>query len=229
MNIFSKLFSALKGGANEMGEAVVDVNAIRIFEQEIRDAKSDLAKAKESEISLVAQRKQAEAKVKQLNKQVEEYEAHATAALQKGDEALALETAGHIASLVENKASVELNAESLKVNCTKIRTQISKTEDQLQEMESQLSQIKATDSVHKAQESIHNNINAGNSSVSSAKESLERIKQKQANFEAKQEAAEELAVESSLDKKLAEAGIGKKTPDARDILAKLKQKQVKDA
>ncbi|MGQ8364414.1 PspA/IM30 family protein [Glaciecola sp. 1036] len=225
MNIFSKLFSALKGGANEMGEAVVDANAIRIFEQEIREAKADLAKAKESEISLVASKKQNEAKITQLEKQIEEYESHASAALEKGDEALALETAGHIAKLESDKATTMESVSQFSSHCDKIRAQIVKTENQIKEMESQLSQVKATDSVHKAQQSIHSNLNSGSSSVASAKESLERIKEKQADFEAKQAAAEELETASSLDQKLKEAGIKTSGKSAEDVLAAIKAKK----
>lgn len=42
MNVWSKLLTALRGGANEMGEAVVDSQALRILDQEIRDADLEL-------------------------------------------------------------------------------------------------------------------------------------------------------------------------------------------
>ena len=35
MSILKKLFTAVRGGAREAGEAIVDANGIRIFEQEI--------------------------------------------------------------------------------------------------------------------------------------------------------------------------------------------------
>lgn len=42
MNVWSKLLTALRGGANEMGEAMVDSQALRILDQEIRDADLEL-------------------------------------------------------------------------------------------------------------------------------------------------------------------------------------------
>ncbi|MFC6441434.1 PspA/IM30 family protein [Bowmanella sp. JS7-9] len=222
MNIFSKIFSALKGGANEMGEAIVDANAIRIFEQELRDARADLAKAKESEVSLVASRKQSEAKLAHITQQISEYENHARKALEQGNENLALETAGRVASLQNEHTRLQADIGGLQASCEKIRQQVSKTEREIQEMENHLAQVKATDSVQKAQESIHSNILAGSSSVTSAKESLERIKAKQAAFDARQAAAEELATQDDLDKQLADAGIKKNGVSAQDVLAKLR-------
>ena len=48
MAIFKKLVTALRGGINEAGEAIVDTQALRILDQEIRDADSELKQAKES-------------------------------------------------------------------------------------------------------------------------------------------------------------------------------------
>ena len=45
-SIWSKLFTALRGGANEVGEAIVDQQALRILDQEIRDADSALSNAR---------------------------------------------------------------------------------------------------------------------------------------------------------------------------------------
>lgn len=47
-SIWSKLFTALRGGANEVGESIVDQQALRILDQEIRDADSALAKDRKS-------------------------------------------------------------------------------------------------------------------------------------------------------------------------------------
>ena len=44
--------TAIRGGVSEVGEAVVDANAVRILEQEIREAGEALAKAKTSLTSM---------------------------------------------------------------------------------------------------------------------------------------------------------------------------------
>ena len=49
MAIFKKLVTALRGGINEAGETIVDTQALRILDQEIRDADNELKQAKRSE------------------------------------------------------------------------------------------------------------------------------------------------------------------------------------
>ena len=53
-SIWSKLFTALRGGASEVGESIVDQQALRILDQEIRDADSALANAKRELVSIMA-------------------------------------------------------------------------------------------------------------------------------------------------------------------------------
>ena len=48
MSILKKLFTAVRGGAREAGQAIVDANGIRIFEQEIADAQNALQRAKKA-------------------------------------------------------------------------------------------------------------------------------------------------------------------------------------
>ena len=42
MSIFKKIITAVRGGATEAGEAIVDANSTRIFEQEIRDSEKHI-------------------------------------------------------------------------------------------------------------------------------------------------------------------------------------------
>ncbi|AEF53179.1 PspA/IM30 family protein [Marinomonas posidonica] len=224
MTIFRKLFTALKGGANEIGEAVVDANAIRILEQELRDSRESVTKAKESEISLLARQKQAVAKSAALTEQIEDYERNVVMALKKENENLALEIADRIAILQSERDQQKSQAQSFGKSALKIRTQIQTAEAQINDLTTQLEQVKATDSVQKAQETIHANILAGKSSVSSAKESLERIKNKQEYFEARIEAAQEMETQFDLDKKLEEAGISSPQTSAVSILEEIKSR-----
>ena len=39
MSILKKIFTAIRAGAREVGEGIVDSNSVRIFEQEIKDGK----------------------------------------------------------------------------------------------------------------------------------------------------------------------------------------------
>ena len=48
MNVWNKLVTALRGAAHEAGETVTDSQALRILDQEIRDADNDLNRSKEA-------------------------------------------------------------------------------------------------------------------------------------------------------------------------------------
>ena len=66
MSVWKKLVTAIKGGANEAAEAVADSQALRILDQEIREAKEELRKSDNSLTQIMAKRKLAEQKVNSL-------------------------------------------------------------------------------------------------------------------------------------------------------------------
>ena len=99
MSIFNKLITLFRGGAHEAGAAVVDANALRILDQEIRDADGALGRARDDLATLVARRRMVEKEVQGLKDQSARYESSARAALTKGDEALAREVAQRISEL----------------------------------------------------------------------------------------------------------------------------------
>jgi len=66
MAILNKLITALRGGINDVGESIVDSQALRILDQEIRDADAELKQAKESLANIMAQQKLADKQVLNL-------------------------------------------------------------------------------------------------------------------------------------------------------------------
>lgn len=205
-----KIWTALRGAVNEGTEAIVDSQSIRILDQELRDAKTELKACDENLTRIMAKRKLAENKVNSLQADIDNYSSHAIAASEKGDENLAIECAERVAEL-ESQLEVEqglldgfLNSErSLKSNIAKAKANVRR-------MEQQIDQIKATESVQKAQVAVSTRHMGANSKVKTALDSLERIKNKQQQRAAELEAAEELAADesgSSLDTKLKAAGI----------------------
>ena len=53
--VLKKILTAMRGGVNELGEAVVDGQGNRILEQELRDAEHELKQAKQELASLMAE------------------------------------------------------------------------------------------------------------------------------------------------------------------------------
>ena len=113
MSILKKIFTAVRGGAREVGEAIVDANAIRILEQEITDARNSLGKARENLTEVMAKEMQTKREISTLSQKITEHEDYASQAMEKGDEALAIEIAQKIVELEGEKSSKEAILESL--------------------------------------------------------------------------------------------------------------------
>lgn len=228
MSIWGKVITAVRGGVNEAGEAIVDNQALRILDQEIRDADSELSKSKEALTGIIAKRKLADKKVGSLKGSLEEYEGYAIQALDKGDEALASEIAEKIAGIETELSAEESMAGSFSASETQLRRAVAQTEANLKRLKQQVDTVRATEKVQKAQAAVAARHSGAGSSMRSAVDSLERLKTKQAERAAQFEAASELAEsteEQSLDDKLKSAGIVGGGASGGDVLARLKAKR----
>ncbi|MDG1733258.1 MAG: PspA/IM30 family protein [Thalassotalea sp.] len=228
MSIFKKIMTAIRGGATEMGEGIVDANSTRIFEQEIRDAEHHLTKAKRDLTSVMAQQMSANRDVDRLKRDIAEHEGYVTQALAKNNEALALQVAEKIANLESELATQQQALDSFSANADRLKELVKKGERQVAEFKRQLSMVKTTDSVQKATSAITDNFSSSSSKLLSAKDSLERIKAKQQKFDDQLKAAEVLESENSdnsLDAQLKAAGIGQQDNSANSVLERIKAKQ----
>lgn len=228
MNVWSKLLTALRGGANEMGEAMVDSQALRILDQEIRDAGGELRKSKEALAGIMAKQKLAAERADKAAQKVSEYEQYALKALEGGNEELAKEVAAKIANLEVEQSSEQEQADNYAVSVAKLRKSVSQAEANIKRLKQQVDTVKATESVQKAQMAVAQRYGGSQAKLHTAVESLERIKQQQAERAAKMEAVAELAeasnVDESLEAKLRSAGIVADKSSAESVLARLKDK-----
>ena len=207
---FKKIWTAIKGGANEAAEAVADSQAIRILDQELREAKEELKQCDQNLTSIMAKRKLAQGKVEAFTTDIAKYTNHAIAANEKGDESLAIECAERVAELEAQVAAEQGLLDGFKQSEVALKANIAKAKTNVRRMEQQIDQIKATEAVQKAQVAVSTRHIGANSKVKTALDSLDRIKQKQTERAAQLEAAEELSKEeagSCLDEKLKAAGI----------------------
>ncbi|MCJ8268723.1 MAG: PspA/IM30 family protein [Psychrosphaera sp.] len=228
MSILSKIFTALKGGAREAGEAIVDANGIRIFEQEIADAQNALTNAKKNLTEVMAKEMQTKRKVTALNDSISEHETFAGQALEKGDEAMAMEIAEKIAEFENDKVELDEVLATYSSSVTALKSQVKEAEKTIKENQRQLSMVKTTESVQKATMAVNSTLASNNSSMGSAKASLERIKQRQADRNDQLAAAKTLDNEENgtdLKDRMAAAGIGDTKSKGSDILARLKAKK----
>lgn len=229
MNVWSKMLTALRGGANEVGEALVDGQALRILDQEIRDADEELRQAKEALAGIMAKEKLAAERVTRGAAKIAEYEQYALKALASGNEQLAHEVAEKIAALELDQANEQQQAADYGASVAELRKAVTQAEGNIRRLKQQVDMVKATESVQKAQLAVSQRHSGSQAKLHTAVASLERIKQKQAERGAKMEAAAELAATSSpddaLDAKLRAAGIVAANASADNVLARLKEKQ----
>lgn len=228
MSIFSKLMTALRGGAREVGEAVVDAQGTRIFEQEIIDAKAKLDAARLELTNLMAKHTQSERDVQLTKAELKKQEGYVNEALDKGDEKLAIEIAGKVAQLEGDLAEKKAAENAFEAHVDSLRGHMKKAEAQITDYERQLSMVKSTESVQKASAAINDTFASTNSDLRSAKDSLERIKAKQvheADRLAASEALERELTGADLEQRMADAGIGGERPDAISVLDRIKAKR----
>ncbi len=225
MSVLKKIMTAIRGGAREVGELIVDSNGTRIFEQEINDAQDHLHKAKQDLTEVMAKQMQSARKVEGLKRDVAEHEGYAVQALDKGNEELALEIAEKISELETELTDQQEVHTQFSDHAKRLKELVKKTERQIKEYERQLTMVKTTESVQKASAAITDNFASSNSRMLSAKDSLERIKQRQQNNFDRLAAAEALESENadkSLKDKLRDSGIGPEEKNASSVLDRIK-------
>ena len=228
MSIFSKIVTAIRGGASEAGEAIVDANLMRILDQEIRDAKEAMEKSRRGLTELMAEKSGYERKAAELNAKISEYEGHALSALEKGEEAIALEVAEKIA---EFQGEVEYNEGAITQLQNTIVTQkefLTTSERKVKDLAREAKMARTTETVQKTAAALSTNFTASGSKLNSARSSLDRIKARQQKNADQLKAGEALAAEAtgaSLEAKLSGLGITKTSSKGGDILAQLKAKK----
>ncbi|MBT2786122.1 MULTISPECIES: PspA/IM30 family protein [unclassified Halomonas] len=226
--MLSKIMTALRGKANETGQAVVDSQALRILDQEIRDSETHLSQSKTELTRLMGQRQLNSNKADTLESKIAELEKSAEAALDKGEEALAVEVAERMVALQDDLEAERAIVSEYDASIEKLRGAIRSTDNQLRQLKQQVSVVKATESAQKAQSAVASRHSGQNSAMSSAMESLERIKERQQLNSAQMQAADDMAAEesgSSLEARLKAAGVGGQNRKADDVLARLKAKK----
>ena len=224
MSIWNKLFTLGRAGAHEATSAVVDANAIRILDQEIRDADTAQGKARDDMATLVARRRILEKEVAGFRDQVTKYEGSARAAVTKGDMDLARQVAQRIADLESDIALKEPQIADMRVAEEQLHTAVAATDRRIETLRREVEVVKVNESVQKAQAAVSARGAGAGASLGSAADSLARIKERQMVRGEKIKAAGELEdrrTGADLDEKLRLAGILPGQSSADDILARL--------
>jgi phage shock protein A len=222
MAIWSKLFTLGRAGAHEASTAIVDRNALRILDQEIRDADTAQGKARDDLAGLVARRRILEQEVDSFRAQVAKYEASARVAVDKGNMDLARQVAQRIADLEQDVASKAPQIADMRAAEDQIHAAIAGTDRKIEQLRREVDVVKVNESVQKAQATVA--ASSAGSSIGSAAQSLARIRERQMIRGEKIRAAGELEdrrTGADLDEQLRLAGILPGQSSADDVLARL--------
>jgi phage shock protein A len=229
MSMLAKLSALFRGTAHDAAQGVVDANALKILDQEIRDADNAQGKARDDLAGLVARRRMAENELKSFGEQIAKYESSVRSALSQGREDLAREVAQRIAELETEIGTRGPLIEDMKAAEARLRTAIATTDQKIETLRREIDIVKVNDSVQRAQTSVALQSAGAQSRIGSAADSLQRIKQRQAINEEKLRAGQELEDKrtgADLDAKLRDAGILPGHSSADDVLARLSARPV---
>ena len=229
MGVLKDLMQAVRGGANELGESIVDANAIRILEQEIRDAESAIASAKQSLTRMKSSEIRLKRDLSTLGTDIADYEQKAIAALNAGEEALAAEVAERIAELEGDRDDKAGEQAALNAEVNKIHAMIKARERTIQKNKRELDKVRTVQELQRATESVSRNFAATGSKGHRVSQALDRVKAKQQNWQDRMEAGEWLEGQEGvddIDQKLRAKGIGAAgSSGGSDVLARLKARQ----
>ena len=226
--VLKKILTAMRGGVNELGEAVVDGQGNRILEQELRDAEQELKQAKQELAALMAESASLARQIRVEQDSASKREQDASKALAAGQEDLAREVAERIVGHVRRAGELTQTRELLQQRISGLKERVQRAEKQLADYRRELQVVKTNERVLRTTAQIDTNINSNQSSLSTAKETLERIRDRQAREEDRQTASATLEKEltgADLDEKLKAAGIDSEQDAVNDVLARLKGNQ----
>lgn len=230
MGIIKNLFTLGKSLLNQADEAIEEAQGLRMLEQHIRDAKAELDNAGKSRVDLLARVKLSKDKLSELRERKQHLETRALEAISKNvDTALLNEVAEEIARIENTITREEQVLGSLETSRDNVEKAVAITTQRIDQFEQQLEVIKATEAMQRAQHAVTASTVGASSNVTTAAESLKRLQTRQAERQARLDAAaqlEKVADGRELEEKLAQAGIGTTgASSAQAVLERLKRIQ----
>ncbi|USU03422.1 PspA/IM30 family protein [Sphingomonadaceae bacterium OTU29LAMAA1] len=224
MSMWKQLVTLVRGTAHEAGQSVVDAKALTILDQQMRDAASAQAKARDDLATLTARRRMVEKEVEALASQRDKYEASARAAIARGDMDLARQVAERLSTIEQDGSAKLPQVAEMRAAEDRMRGIIQSGDTKIEALRREVDVVRANESVQKAQAAVASNYGGTLSQLGSAAESLQRMKERQAIQGEKFRAAAELEdsrTGADLDAKLQAAGLLPGASSADDILARL--------
>jgi phage shock protein A len=223
------LATLIRGAAADAEEAVFEANAIRVLEQQLRDAAMALELSKRELACAMAHRASEARAVEALDQRICELETGARAALAGNRDDLAEEAATVIAAAEDERADRSAAAARFDTDIARLRQLSEDGRRRLSDLRRGLEMARAQDALRRAGANGRRALATGTGALREAEATLTRIRETHKRADDQAAALETLDAELSgaaLDKRLSEAGFGlrlKTRPS--DVLARLRQHQ----
>lgn len=225
MSLWMKLHTLFRATAQEPLEQLVDVQALRIFEQEIRDAENAIVQAKYQLATVMTEKKQLQRHNRALEENITTQESQALAALEKQQDDLARELAALIADNESLLQEQRRQADTLDRQEQQLKRQLRLAAQSIQRYQRELNLARANQSAQKALGHLKGYSTGLTHSLQEMAVSLERIQRRQNRTADLDAALDEINGELSgdaLDRRLKAAGIPSGKPDADAVLERLR-------
>lgn len=223
-SMLKKLITALRGGVNEVGEGIIDAQAIRILEQQLRDSSEELQQARRDLAALMGESARLSAQIDEQSDEIARRTRQVRQAQAADQQDLARELAQKILDHQRIRTQHGRNREGLDQRIDALRQRVIDAERQLGDFQRELRVARTNERVLKATETIDTRLLSQRSSLASAKETLERLQDHQLHEEARHHAAvtldQSLAGED-LDARLRHAGIDEQQEAVDRLLAEI--------
>jgi phage shock protein A len=220
--MFKTVLRLFRGSVAAAGEELEDRSALLILDQQMRDAAAAVERSKRTLALAIAQDQQEGRRLDATNTRIADLEIRATAALDGGREDLAREAAQSIANL-------EADRDAAMTARTLFAQEIARLKRHVSNAEARLTELDRGRRIARASEAVRNMRRGGVEAMPEAENTLKRLRERQMEAQAADEALIELDAASgplATAEKLAEQGFGPRLKStADDVLARLNAKR----
>jgi phage shock protein A len=231
--MFKTVLTLFRGSVAVAGEELEDRSALLILDQQMRDAAAAVERSKRTLALAIAGDQQEGRRLDATNARIADLETRATAALDGGREDLAREAAQAIANLEADRDAAMTARTLFASEITRMKRQVASAEARITELDRGRRIARASEAVRGLRRSGIEAVRPYESTLPEAENTLKRLRERQIEAQAADEALVELDAASgplATAEKLAEQGFGPRLKStAEDVLARLNAKRTQTA
>jgi phage shock protein A len=231
--MFKTVLTIFRGSVAAAGEELEDRTALLVLDQQMRDAGSAVERSKRTLAIAIAQDQMEGRRLDATCARIADLEVRATAALDGGREDLAREAAQQIANLEADRDAAMTARTLFASEITRLKRQVAGAEARITDLDRGRRLARATEAVRALRRGGIEAARPYESTLPEAESTLKRLRERQIEAQAADEALIELDAASgplATAEKLAEQGFGPRLKStADDVLARLNAKRTQAA